>query len=134
MPKPSAASLTSAPKATSLWEVFYRVIRGIPRGRVATYGAIAERAGKPRAARHVGFALAALGGRERHDVPWQRVVGARTKAFGVITIKNPLGGAVQRQLLEREKVKFDERGRISLERYGWPKDGSRLKKKSRKPA
>jgi methylated-DNA-protein-cysteine methyltransferase-like protein len=109
------------PPVDSLWELFYRVIRRIPRGRVATYGAVAERAGKPRSARHVGYALAALRSEKHHGVPWQRVVGARGRGFGSITIRDPIGAAVQRQLLEKERVRFDERGRISLEKHGWKK-------------
>jgi methylated-DNA-protein-cysteine methyltransferase-like protein len=108
------------PAPESLWELYYRVIRKIPRGKVATYGRVAEWSGKPRTARHVGYALAALGGKDRRDVPWQRVLGTRGKGFAVVTIRDPMGGAVQRQLLEREKVRFDERGRIDLARFGWP--------------
>jgi O-6-methylguanine DNA methyltransferase len=49
------------------------VVRRIPPGRVATYGDVAEMAGKPRAARAVGNIM-----RECHarDVPCHRVVGA----------------------------------------------------------
>ena len=35
----------------------YRVIRHIPKGRVATYGVVARLAGRPGAARTVGWAL-----------------------------------------------------------------------------
>jgi O-6-methylguanine DNA methyltransferase len=49
------------------------VVRRIPPGRVATYGDVAEMAGRPRAARAVGNIM-----RECHarDVPCHRVVGA----------------------------------------------------------
>jgi methylated-DNA-protein-cysteine methyltransferase related protein len=100
------------------WSVFYRIVRRIPRGRVATYGAVALAAGKPRAARQVGFALAALRG-SVHDVPWQRVLGARPRGHAAISLLDPVGAAVQRRLLEEEGVAFDERGRIDLARYGW---------------
>jgi methylated-DNA-protein-cysteine methyltransferase-like protein len=85
---------------------------------VTTYGAVAALAGRPRAARHVGFALAALRGTQ-HDVPWQRVLGARSRAFAVVSIRDPVGGALQRELLEREGVRFDERGRVALDEFGW---------------
>jgi methylated-DNA-protein-cysteine methyltransferase-like protein len=100
------------------WEAYYRVVRRIPRGRVATYGEVALAAGKPRAARHVGYALAALRG-GRHRIPWQRVLGARTRAFAGISILDPMGAATQRLLLEREGVEFDQRGRVALDRFGW---------------
>ena len=75
-------------------------------------------AGKPRAARQVGYALAALRG-TRHDVPWQRVLGARPRGMAAVSILDPMGSAVQRALLEDEGVRVDERGRVSLERFGW---------------
>ncbi len=100
------------------WSVFYRIVRRIPRGRVATYGDVALAAGKPRAARQVGFALAALRG-TRHDVPWQRVLGARARGHAAISILDPVGAAVQRKLLEEEGVRFDDLGRIELARYAW---------------
>jgi methylated-DNA-protein-cysteine methyltransferase-like protein len=108
----------SRPSLPSGWEGYYRIVRRIPRGRVATYGEVALWAGKPRGARQVGFALAALRG-TRHDVPWQRVLGARPRDHAAITILDPVGAAVQRRLLEDEGVRFDERDRIDLRRYGW---------------
>jgi len=100
------------------WSRFYRVIRAIPRGRVATYGAIAALAGQPRAARQVGFALAALVGHSA-KVPWQRVLGARGRGFAAVTIGDPVAAARQRALLEAEGVGFDARGRVSLALFGW---------------
>jgi methylated-DNA-protein-cysteine methyltransferase-like protein len=100
------------------WARWYRVVRRIPRGRVTTYGAVALRGGVPRAARQVGYALAALRG-ARHDVPWQRVLGARPRSTAAISILDPVGAAVQRKLLEDEGVIFDARGRVDLARFGW---------------
>jgi methylated-DNA-protein-cysteine methyltransferase-like protein len=101
------------------WAEVYRVVRRIPRGRVATYGAVALVAGKPRGARLVGYALAALRG-AKHDVPWQRVLGARPRGMAAISILDPIGAAVQQRLLEREGIRFDDRGRVELRRHGWP--------------
>jgi methylated-DNA-protein-cysteine methyltransferase-like protein len=92
----------------------YRVVRRIPKGRVATYGQVAELAGMPRAARQVGYALHALP--EDTAVPWQRVVNAR----GEVSRRSEWGGdAIQRILLEREGVEFDERDRIELDCFRW---------------
>lgn len=98
----------------SSYQRFYAIIRRIPQGRVATYGQVARLAGLPGAARQVGYALAAL--RAGTAVPWHRVVNAR----GEVSMR-ALAGAelMQRILLEREGVRFDGRGRIALERYGW---------------
>jgi methylated-DNA-protein-cysteine methyltransferase related protein len=84
---------------------------------------VAMLAGKPRSARHVGYALAALRG-TRHRIPWQRVLGKRSGPWAGISILDPMGAATQRLLLEREGVEFAARERVSLERYGW-KPGSR---------
>jgi methylated-DNA-protein-cysteine methyltransferase-like protein len=94
------------------------VVARIPRGRVATYGQVAMLAGKPRAARQVGYALSALRG-TRHAIPWQRVLGSRPRGLAAISILDPMGSAVQRALLEDEGVLVDERGRVSLQRFGW---------------
>ncbi len=106
------------------WTLFYRIVRRIPRGRVATYGDVALVAGRARAARQVGYALAALRG-TRHDVPWHRVLGSRPRGLGAISILDPVGAAVQRRLLEDEGVRFDDRGRVDLGRYGWRRRAAR---------
>ncbi|MFT3774783.1 MAG: MGMT family protein [Minicystis sp.] len=104
----------------SWWDDFYRVVRRIPAGRVTTYGAVAAFAGHPRAARHVGYAMAALKDTRKHrDVPWQRVMGAAPRERARVTIKDPIGGAMQRALLEAEGVVFDAMGRVMLSRFGW---------------
>jgi methylated-DNA-protein-cysteine methyltransferase-like protein len=100
------------------WGAYYRVVARIPRGLVATYGQVALLAGTPRAARQVGYALSALRG-TRHRIPWQRVLGSRPRALAAISILDPMGSAVQRALLEAEGVEVDERGRVSLARFGW---------------
>jgi methylated-DNA-protein-cysteine methyltransferase-like protein len=108
-------------KARSLRDVrsgtyarIYRVVRRIPRGRVATYGQIARLAGLANNARQVGYALHALA--EDSGVPWQRVVNHR----GEVSARSYAGmERVQRALLETEGVSFDERGRVDLARTQW---------------
>jgi methylated-DNA-protein-cysteine methyltransferase related protein len=92
-----------------------RVIAKIPRGRVMTYGAVAAAAGMPRAARTVGYAMRALG----RTVPWQRVLGLKNPRTAHVTIVEPHAKAEQRRLLEKEGVRFDARGGVSLREYGW---------------
>lgn len=106
------------------YERFYRVVRRIPRGRVATYGQVAALAGLPRGARLAGYALSALRG-TAHDVPWQRVLGARGRGHAGVSLKDPMGAAAQRDLLEREGVALDARGRVDLARFGWRPRGGR---------
>jgi methylated-DNA-protein-cysteine methyltransferase-like protein len=97
------------------------VVRRIPRGRVATYGQVAELAELPGGARQVGYALHALGARS--DVPWQRVVNAR----GEISLRRePDAPPVQQRMLESEGIEFDARGRLDLARVQWkPQRGRR---------
>ncbi|HVS16075.1 MAG TPA: MGMT family protein [Thermoanaerobaculia bacterium] len=100
--------------ASSLYCAIYRVVRRIPRGRVATYGQVARLAGHPGAARQVGYALHALPGGS--DVPWHRVLNAR----GEISARSEEGPEhLQRALLEEEGVVFDLRGRCDLSRWCW---------------
>ena len=99
-----------------IYRAIYAVARRIPRGRVATYGQVAELAGFPGGARVAGAAMKVSGNADR--VPWQRVVGKRGTR-GHIAIHDPIGAAVQRGLLEREGVEVSERGAIELARYGW---------------
>ena len=110
----------------------YATVSRIPKGRVATYGQVAEVAGLPRRARLVGRALRELD--EGSDVPWHRVVNAK----GTISLRGDLldHEGLQEHLLRREGVAFDGRA-IPLERYGWQaaargaKSGGASKRSSR---
>ncbi len=93
----------------------YRVVRHIPKGRVATYGVVARLAGRPGAARTVGWALSALP--DEGDVPWWRVVNA---AGRISLSPHDHAAVVQRALLLREGVRFAPGGAVNLGTYGWP--------------
>jgi methylated-DNA-protein-cysteine methyltransferase-like protein len=108
-----------APRENGTYQRIYSVIRRIPRGRVATYGQIASLAGLPGHARQVGYALHALPAGSA--VPWQRVINAS----GGISLRPMSGGISQRILLEKEGVRFDQRGRVSLETFAWRPRASR---------
>ncbi len=112
--RPPEARRGSVQRAPSRWERVYAVVRRIPRGRVATYGQVARLAGLEGHARQVGYALHALP--QASYAPWHRVVNAR----GGISLPPGRGDDVtQRLRLEGEGVRFDARGRIDLERFGW---------------
>jgi methylated-DNA-protein-cysteine methyltransferase related protein len=96
------------------YAAIYRIVRQIPRGRVATYGQVAQLAGLAGHARQVGYALHALP--DGTSVPWHRVVNAS----GSISLRAAPGAELtQRMLLEREGICFDARGRLSLARVRW---------------
>lgn len=101
------------------YEVIRAVVRKIPRGRVATYGQVAELAGLEGHARQVGYALHHLPAAS--DVPWHRVINAK----GEISART--GGdshELQRMLLEAEGIEFDARGRLDLARHRWNGSGA----------
>jgi methylated-DNA-protein-cysteine methyltransferase-like protein len=83
--------------ADKMFAAFWRTIRKVPRGKVATYGDIAYAAGFPGAARQVAWALHAHG----HELPWQRIVGA-----GGRILLSGEHGFEQRMRLEQEGVRF----------------------------
>ena len=99
----------------SFYRRIYRVVRHIPKGRVATYGLVARLAGRPGAARTVGWALSALP--DDGDVPWWRVVNAAGRIS--LSAENH-AAVVQRALLLREGVRFAPGGAVNLGKYGWP--------------
>ena len=101
-------------EGSSVYARIYAVVRRIPRGRVATYGQVAEMVGLPGGARQVGYALHALG--PASTVPWQRVINARG---GVSPRSRPGWERVQRGVLEGEGVVFGPNGRVDLERHRW---------------
>lgn len=110
------------------YESIYAVVRRIPKGRVATYGQVAELAGLGGRARQVGYALNGLGrGGElakldsvelASRVPWHRVVNARGE-ISARSDPDPEEIPLQRLLLEEEGVVFDLAGRISFARFRW---------------
>jgi len=106
--------------ASSHLDELYRrirdVIRAIPRGRVATYGQVAELAGLPGGAR---IAAASLKTSSDKALPWQRVIGKAGPKRGRIAIHDPVGAAMQRALLEKERVAVGDRGIVALDVYGW---------------
>gem|GEM_PF-418489 len=99
-----------------MFERIYAAVRGVPRGRVITYGEIARQVGLQNGARTVGWALASLPDGEA--APWWRVV----RSDG--TIANRRFAAEQRKRLRRDGVRFARDGRIDLARYGLARYGS----------
>ncbi|MBK8987597.1 MAG: MGMT family protein [Chloroflexi bacterium] len=103
----------------NFYEQVYAVVRRVPRGKVTSYGRIANILGHPHAARAVGYALNALKDKDApayQDVPWQRVVNSQ----GRISIVNREYGAnVQADLLRAEGVVVSEELKIDLRVYLW---------------
>src|SRR5262245_51039125 len=110
MPKRSQKRVT----AKDPYDAIYAAIRRVPRGKVSSYGAIAQLAGLPRRARLVGTVLKNSSATLR--LPWFRIVASSGRlAFAVGS--DPF--RTQRAKLEREGVKFAN-NKIDMRRYAWP--------------
>jgi methylated-DNA-protein-cysteine methyltransferase-like protein len=88
----------------------WRVVKKIPRGKVATYGQVSRLIRGRLTPVGVGWALGAA----PESVPWQRVVNSQG---GIST--DPQHHGLQRAILEAEGVRFRKDGSIDLERYQW---------------
>lgn len=90
----------------------YEAVKKIPKGKVATYGQIAELAGDRKMARAVGNALHR--NPEPDQIPCYRVVNAK----GELADEFVFGGAgVQARLLEADGIEVAD-GKVDLKKYG----------------
>jgi methylated-DNA-protein-cysteine methyltransferase-like protein len=105
-------------KSFEAYDEIYAVVSSIPKGKVATYGQVAELAGLPRRARMVGYSLRELP--EGSELPWHRVVNASGR---VSERGRPDSERDQKALLEAEGVAFDRHNRLSLNQFRWDPDG-----------
>ncbi len=109
---------TSPLDRQAFYEQVWSLVRQVPRGKVVTYGQIAQMLPPPAemdlptykalSPRWVGSAMAAC----PEDVPWQRVINAQGK------ISDRPGAQRQRQLLEQEGVVF-VKDKVDLKVYQW---------------
>lgn len=106
MPRRRAQSTDEIPP----FERVQALVRRIPRGRVATYGQLSRMISGRLTPVGIGWAIRAAS----DEIPWHRVVGAR----GRISTEREHPG-LQREMLASEGVRFDDEGRVDLERHGW---------------
>ena len=110
----------------SFKEQVFEKVRKIPRGKVSTYGSIAETLGKRRWSRQVGWALhqnkqslrfsASPAGLRDQKTPCHRVVDRN----GRLAPNFAFDGAVeQKRRLEAENVKFRDKMHVDLEECLW---------------
>lgn len=101
----------------------YDLVRKIPKGRVMTYGQIAEILGEGYTPRTVGFVMHG----SSDKTPWHRVINAQGACS---TGRLVLPHDKQQRMLEAEGVTFNDRGRCDLQTYIWIP----AEKKQRSPA
>lgn len=90
----------------------YEAVKGIPYGRVATYGQIAALAGEPKMCRAVGNALHK--NPDPEGIPCYRVVNAKGELSGAFAFGGPM---VQQERLEAEGIEVVD-GKVDLQKYG----------------
>lgn len=94
-------------------EAVYELVKKIPKGKVVTYGQIAECLGNKNKARVIGNII--HNNPDPANIPCHRVVNRKGEvadnfAFG--------GGKIQRVKLENEGIRFEDNGTVNLKRYG----------------
>ena len=98
-------------------ERVYDIVLQIPKGRVMTYGQIAEILGEGYTARTVGYVMH---GADSEKVPWQRVINAQGKCS---TGKMTLPVNLQQSILESEGIRFSSGGKCDLNSVLWIPSG-----------
>lgn len=97
----------------SFFEQVYQVVRLVPKGRVTSYGAIAQYLAAPRSARMVGWAMNASHGDE--SIPAHRVVNRK----GILTGKHHFGLNPMEILLKQEGIKVIDNQVQNFEQLFW---------------
>lgn len=97
---------------TQFTEEVLVIIKGIPYGRVMSYGQVARLAGNTRGARQVARLLHSMS--EKYNLPWHRIINSK----GKISIPDKNYAAFQRDLLISEGVEVSGDGFIDISTYG----------------
>jgi methylated-DNA-protein-cysteine methyltransferase-like protein len=102
-------------KQNNFFEKVYQVVKEIPKGRVTSYGAIAEFLGSKGSARMVGWAMN-VSHSATENIPAHRVVNRN----GMLTGKHHFGGPdIMKQLLESEGIVFEGDKIKDFDKYVW---------------
>jgi len=107
--------LPTIKKEHSFFQDVHDVVRQIPKGRVTSYGAIANYLGTKLSARMVGWAMNGSF-HVKPKVPAHRVVNRNGMLSGKAHFNPP---EKMRQLLEKEKIKVEKDTIIDFEKHFW---------------
>ncbi len=99
----------------SFYENVYEVVRQIPKGRVTSYGAIANFLGTRSSARMVGWAMNSAHA-IKPKVPAHRVVNRNGMLSGKAHFATP---ALMEQLLAKEKIKIEKDVIVNFDNVFW---------------
>ncbi|MDC8829185.1 MGMT family protein [Alteromonas gilva] len=107
--------MTSLVKRTAIERVRHTVSL-VPRGKIASYGQVADLAGLPGRARYVGYCLRNTPASER--LPWHRIV----RSDGKLAFPPQSDSAhTQQTLLHAEGIRV-QNNRVSISEFGWQPD------------
>ena len=95
----------------NFFELVYKVVAQVPRGKVTTYSAIARFLNNPRGSRAVGWAMRQCP-YPNEKVPCHRVI----KADGTVGGYGEEGAIMKARLLRKEGIAIRS-GKINLEKY-----------------
>ncbi len=116
MPKAAQnASSINKKESFTFFEDVYAVVRQVPKGRVTSYGAIANFLGTKLSARMVGWAMNAAH-QQIKKVPAHRVVNRNGMLTGRHHFATP---TLMEELLLKEKIKVKEETIVEFEKYYW---------------
>ena len=96
-------------------EKIYEIVRKIPKGKVTSYGAIADAIGARTTARMVGWAMNASH-TAKPKVPAHRVVNRNGLLTGRHHFASP---TLMQELLEAEKIDINDNQIINFEKHYW---------------
>lgn len=100
---------------SDFFDQVFQVVRLIPKGRVTSYGAIANYLGAKSSSRVVGYAMNAAHSQKEY-VPAHRVLNRNGQLTGKHHFSTPY---VMQELLEKEKIKVENDTVVNLQKYYW---------------
>ncbi len=102
-------------KTTDFFHQVFQVVRLIPKGRVTSYGAIANYLGAPSSSRVVGYAMNASHA-QKEKVPAHRVLNRNGQLTGKHHFPAPF---MMQELLEKENLLIKNDAVQDFKKYYW---------------
>lgn len=100
---------------SDFFDQVFQVVRLIPKGKVTSYGAIANYLGAKSSSRVVGYAMNAAHSQNEY-VPAHRVLNRNGQLTGKHHFSTPY---LMQELLEKENVKIENDAVVDLKKHYW---------------
>jgi methylated-DNA-protein-cysteine methyltransferase-like protein len=100
---------------SDFFDQVFQVVRLIPKGRVTSYGAIANYLGSKSSSRVVGYAMNAAHSQKEY-VPAHRVLNRNGQLTGKHHFSTPY---LMQELLEKEKIKIENDTVVDFKKHYW---------------